>query len=312
MRRFIILFFCCASFIAASGQQICFDEQLREGDAFVKAGQIQEAINSWKAGIRQCRDLSASQLATLNSRIRDAENAGVVTPSVTTMPTRQSYEPEMVSVQGGTFQMGSNNGESDEKPVHSVTVSSFSMGKYEVTQKQWREVMGSDPSELYFKGCDQCPVERVSWIDIQEYLKKINEKTGKKYRLPTEAEWEFAARGGNQSKNYTYSGSNDLKSVAWFTENSESKTHPVGQKQANELGLFDMSGNVWEWCSDWYSSSYSSGAVSNPTGAVTGANRVFRGGSWGHNAASCRSANRNFNTPTIRSFHVGFRVVFSL
>ncbi|MBQ3247459.1 MAG: SUMF1/EgtB/PvdO family nonheme iron enzyme, partial [Alistipes sp.] len=172
---------------------------------------------------------------------------------------------EMVFVKGGTFTMGAtaeqgSDADSDEKPAHSVTVSNFYIGKYEVTQAQWEAVMGKNPSR--FKG-DNLPVERVSWNDIQKFIEKLNAKTGKRYRLPTEAEWEYAARGGNQSKGYKYSGSNDIGSVAWYTDNSSSPTHPVGQKQPNELGLYDMSGNVYEWCSDWHGS-YSSGSQTNP------------------------------------------------
>ncbi|MBL7817297.1 MAG: SUMF1/EgtB/PvdO family nonheme iron enzyme [Saprospiraceae bacterium] len=226
-----------------------------------------------------------------------------------TAASESIFAPTMVDVKGGTFQMGSNEYD-DEKPIHSVTVSDFAIGKYEVTQKQWRDVMGSDPPELNFKGCDQCPVENVSWNDIQEFLQKLNQKTGKKYRLPTEAEWEYAARGGNKSRGYTYSGSNTVGDVAWYTDNSGYKTHPVGTKGANELGIHDMSGNVWEWCSDWYGD-YSNAAVSNPMGAAKGSYRVFRGGSWLRNAVLCRVASRNNSTPTARSLYLGFRLALS-
>ncbi|OPZ99499.1 MAG: Serine/threonine-protein kinase pkn1 [Bacteroidetes bacterium ADurb.Bin408] len=221
----------------------------------------------------------------------------------------------MVFVQGGTFTMGctSEQGsdcDNDEKPAHSVTVGDFYIGKYEVTQAQWRAVMGasatlSAPSG--FKNCDNCPVESVSWNDIQEFLKKLNAKTGKTYRLPTEAEWEYAARGGSKSNGYKYSGSNNVGSVAWYTDNSGSKTHPVGQKSPNELGIYDMSGNVWEWCSDWYGS-YSSNSQTNPQGAISGSSRVLRGGSWSDGARGCRSANRSGNSPGDRISNLGFRL----
>ncbi len=220
---------------------------------------------------------------------------------------------EMVYVQGGTFTMGCTSEQSDcydnEKPVHRVTVSSFYMSKYEVTQKLWREVMGSDPPELRFQGCDNCPVERVSWNDIQTFIKKLNQKTGKNYRLPIEAEWEFAARGGNKSKGYKYAGSNTIDAVAWYFKNSDSKTHPVGQKRPNELGLYDMSGNVYEWCSDWYGS-YSKGTQTNPIGPSSDTHRVLRGGCWGSDGEHCRFSYRSNNYPSYRSHSHGFRLVF--
>ena len=218
---------------------------------------------------------------------------------------------EMIFVEGGTFQMGSNSwlyspaGNSDESPVHSVSLSSYNIGKYEVTQAQWKALMGSNPS--YFKDCDQCPVEQVSWNDLQDFIRKLNALTGKNYRLPTEEEWEYAAKGGKCSKGYTFSGSNDLNSVAWNTDNSGSKTHAVGGKLANELGIYDMSGNVWEWCSDW-SGTYNSYSETNPTGASSGHEPVLRGGSWCTNA-SCLTAIRFMNFTDIRLKHHGFRLV---
>jgi formylglycine-generating enzyme required for sulfatase activity len=216
-------------------------------------------------------------------------------------PPVQSFEPETVLVEGGTFQMGSESGASDEKPVRQVTVSSFRMGKYEVTQAQYRAVMGTNPS--HFKDCDACPVENVSWDDAQAYLVKLNQMTGKTYRLPTEAEWEFAARVGNS---YRYAGSDDLNSVAWH--DSSSKTHPVGEKQANGFGLYDMSGNVWEWCGDYFGG-YNSESQSNPIGAASGSNRVYRGGGWFSVAQHCRVSIRSYDTPTYRFADLGFRVV---
>jgi formylglycine-generating enzyme required for sulfatase activity len=220
---------------------------------------------------------------------------------------------EMVFIAGGTYTMGCTNEqgsdcENDEKPVHSVTVDDFYMGKYEVTQAQWEAVMGSNPSN--FSGCDNCPVEQVSWDDILDFLEKLNQKTGKIYRLPTEAEWEFAARGGNSSRGYKYSGSNNVSSVGWYDENSGSKTHSVGQKASNELGIYDMSGNVWEWCSDWYGD-YSSGNQTNPKGPTSGYSRVIRGGGWDYIARDCRSANRGIFTPGSGGYYLGFRLVLS-
>ena len=180
------------------------------------------------------------------------------------------------------------------------------MGKYEVTQAQWKVVMGNNPSN--FTGCDDCPVENVSWNDVQDFIRKLNAQTGKNYRLPTEAEWEYAAKGGKSSKGYTYSGSNDLNAVAWNIDNSGSKTHAVGGKQANELGVCDMTGNVWEWCSDWYGT-YNSFSETNPTGASSGQYRALRGGSWRNSAIICRSALRYWNNPGSRYNCYGFRLV---
>ncbi|OPZ97874.1 MAG: Serine/threonine-protein kinase pkn1 [Bacteroidetes bacterium ADurb.Bin408] len=221
-----------------------------------------------------------------------------------------SFTIEMVLVQGGTFTMGctSEQGsdcDNDEKPSHRVTVSSFYMSKYEITQKQWMEIMGSNPS--YFKG-DNLPVENVSWNDVQEFIAKLNEKTGRQYRLPTEAEWEYAARGGNKSKGYKYSGSNTLSNVAWYGDNSGNTTHPVGSKMPNELGLYDMSGNVWEWCGDW-DGAYGSSAQTNPTGPPSGSDRVDRGGSWHSYARYCRVSNRGNGNPGYRYYGIGFRLV---
>ncbi len=213
----------------------------------------------------------------------------------------------MIYVEGGTFMMGSNEGEADEKPVHSVTVNSFYISKYEVTQKEWINIMGSNPS--YFKG-DNLPVERVSWNDVQEFIKKLNQKTGQKYRLPTEAEWEYAARGGNKSNGYKYSGSNNKDEVAWYYNNSNSKTHEVGTKAPNELGIYDMTGNVWEWCSDWYDENYYKNSPSNnPKGPNSGDYRVLRGGSWNYYDSYGRSVNRSRSFPNNWNDNDGFRLV---
>jgi len=223
------------------------------------------------------------------------------------------FESNLVFVEGGTFQMGSNDGGSDEKPVHTVTVSSFYMGKYEVTQKEWMAIMGSNPSN--WKG-DNLPVENVSWNDVQEFIRRLNEKTGGNYRLPTEAEWEYAARGGavgaRRAVPFKYAGSDIADAVAWYSGNSGNKTHSVGQNQPNELGIYDMSGNVWEWCQDWYSDSYYSGSPgNNPQGPVSGTYRVLRGGSWDYSEGVLRSANRDGGKPGGRNFSLGFRCVRS-
>ena len=216
---------------------------------------------------------------------------------------------DMVEVRGGTFRMGAtseqgSDAESDEKPVHSVTLSSYYIGKTEVTQALWKAVMGSNPSE--FKG-DDLPVERVSWYDCQEFIRELNALTGQNFRLPTEAEWEFACRGGNNSRGYKYSGSNYIDNVAWYCLNSGEKTHPVASKLPNELGIYDMSGNVDEWCSDWYGG-YTSGAQTNPKGPYDGSDRVYRGGSWHFIVRFCRSSVRDFNFPANRYGGLGLRL----
>ena len=217
----------------------------------------------------------------------------------------------MVYVEGGTFIMGATaeqkNTDKLEKPAHSVTLSSFYIGKYEVTQSLWKAVMGSNPS--HFEG-DNLPVENVSWNDCQTFLRKLNAMTGKNFRLPTEAEWEFAARGGNRNRGYQYSGSNVLSDVAWYADNSGSKTHNVGAKAPNELGIYDMSGNVWEWCQDW-KKSYSSSPQTNPKGPSSGSSRVYRGGSWILSARGCRVASRDCFTPDYGGIDLGLRLALS-
>ena len=217
---------------------------------------------------------------------------------------------EMVYVEGGTFAMGATSEQgsdyySEDLPVHNVTLSSYYIGRFEVTQAQWKAVMGTNQS--WFSG-DDLPVESVSWDDAQAFVQKLSALTGRTYCLPTEAQWEYAARGGNKSKGYKYSGSNDINEVAWYYYNSGSMTHPVGTKMPNELGLYDMSGNVWEWCSDWYGS-YSSGDANNPAGPSAGWGRVLRGGGWGDDAQGCRVSFRSGETPGNRHFIYGFRVV---
>ena len=220
---------------------------------------------------------------------------------------------EMVYVQGGTFQMGAtaeqgSDAYDGEKPVHSVTLSDFHIGKYEVTQGLWKEVMGENPS--YNKAGDNYPVEMVSWEDCQRFIERLNSRTGLNFRLPTEAEWEYAARGGQKSRGYKYSGSTyGLGSVAWYEGNSGNRTHPVGQKQANELGLYDMSGNVYEWCYDWYGR-YSSSSQRNPSGPASGALRVLRGGSYSFSARHCRVSFRSGVVPGIRT-DLGLRLVLA-
>ena len=228
------------------------------------------------------------------------------------IPVKNGITIDMVKVEAGTFMMGATskmeNTDSWEKPVHKVTLTNdYYMGKYEVSQALWQVVMGSNPS--YFKG-DNLPVEVVSWDTCQVFINKLNSMTGRKFRLPTEAEWEYAARGGKKSCGYQYSGSNNISDVAWYDENSESKTHPVGMKQANELGLYDMTGNVNEWCQD-RNRSYVTSSQINPTGALRGAWRVIRGGSWNSYMRNCHSSFRCSAKPVYRDFDQGLRLVLS-
>lgn len=229
----------------------------------------------------------------------------------------------MIKVQGGTFTMGATSEQGSdaydwEKPTHQVTLSGYYIGETEVTQELWQAVMGTTIQEQAKKGSygytslysvgNSYPMYYISWDDCQTFITKLNQLTGKNFRLPTEAEWEYAARGGQKSRGYKYAGSNTLSDVAWYRDNSSSKTHPVKQKQANELGLYDMSGNVMEWCQDRYGS-YSSNAQTNPTGPSSGSARVFRGGCWNGSASYCRVADRNINSPGYRKDNLGFRVV---
>ena len=240
------------------------------------------------------------------TELPNAEDARVA-PSV--REVLDQIAANMVAVEGGEFLMGAGPDDAkaanDERPQHYVKVDGFQISRYEVTQRQYRELMVQNPSA--HKGCDDCPVENVSWDDAQTFIARLNAFTGKSYRLPTEAEWEYAARGGNKSKGYKYAGGNDLGSVAWYYDNSADKTHPVGQKQANELGLYDMSGNVWEWCSDWYDA-YPFTAQTNPKGPSSGSYRVLRGGSW-LNDADCRVSYRRSDSPDHRYSFDGFRLV---
>lgn len=216
---------------------------------------------------------------------------------------------KLIHVEGGTFTMGEGSN------AHKVTLSSYYIGETPVTQELWKDVTGKTPSS--FKG-DQRPVESVSWDDCQDFIKKLNQKTGKKFRMLTEAEWEFAARGGNKSRGYEYAGSNNINEVAWYTENSYKKgssspnygTHPVMQKKPNELGIYDMSGNVWEWCQDCYGD-YKKGPQTNPTGPASGAGRVLRGGSWYNDAWYCRLSYRFDGSPDFAYYNLGFRLALS-
>lgn len=231
----------------------------------------------------------------------------------------KGVEFKMIPVAGGTFEMGAtaeqSNGytpDSDEKPVHLVTLSDYYIGQTEVTQALWFAVMGARPSTSYswtsqYGLGDEYPAYYISYTECKEFITELNKLTGENFRMPTEAEWEFAARGGNESKGYIFSGSNDLNTVGWFKDNSNFTTHPVARKTPNELGIYDMSGNVWEWCSDWYAS-YGSGSLTNPTGPASGSSRVARGGSWSNVATYCRVSYRNRSGSGIHDGGLGLRL----
>ena len=217
----------------------------------------------------------------------------------------------MIEVEGGTFTMGLTGTqlESEEEwalPTHTVTLSSYNIGKTEVTQELWQAVMGYNPSA--YPGDPNRPVESISWNDCQSFITKLNQMTGENFRLPTEAEWEFAARGGNKTQGYMYSGSNDLDAVAWYSDNNNNtSSFPVGQKDANELGIYDMSGNLWEWCQDWFGD-YTADPQVNPTGPSTGSDRVVRGGAFFNGQVGQRVWFRNYTTPTNSAEGLGMRL----
>ena len=223
--------------------------------------------------------------------------------SGTPVDLKDPFVGQMVFVQGGTFMMGSKKSK-NEKPIHKVELDSFIICKYQVTQAIWKLIMGDNPS--FHKG-DNLPVEQVTWNDVSKFIQKLNGKTGKKYRLPTEAEWEFAARGGTLGQGHEYSGNSNIDQVAWFKGNSNNKTQPVGHKSPNALGIYDMSGNVWEWCNDWYGF-YQNTSQTNPAGPNIGFRKVGRGGSFCDVEQSCRVYSRDYGDLNYRSKALGFRL----
>ncbi|MCI5126262.1 MAG: formylglycine-generating enzyme family protein [Candidatus Electrothrix sp. AR5] len=242
-------------------------------------------------------EMRTTQQTPLAPSLAEPEQGYTMTEPITGM--KFVYVPE------GCFMMGSDDGGDDEKPVHKVCVDAFRMGKYEVTQGQWLKIMGTNPA--HFQKGDSYSVERVSWDDSQGFIKKLNIKTGKQYRLPTEAEWEYACRANSTGK---YCGGDKLNDLAWYSENSGKSTHPVGKKQSNSFGLHDMSGNVWEWCLDRYDANYySTSPQDNPTGSSSGSKHSIRGGSWFNSPGSVRSVYRYGNSPDDRVDDLGFRLV---
>lgn len=289
----------------------------------VASDDAQKEINKLKNNIEQYKNTVESLEADLKdfhnlkltyeeakreiSKLKALVNKQSQSIIITIPGTNVSFK--MIKVEGGTFMMGATpeqkgDAYSDESPIHEVMLSDFSIGEMQVTQELWEAVMGFNPS--WFNG-NKLPVENVSWDDCQEFIRKLNEKTKRNFRLPTEAEWEYAARGGNKSQGYKYAGSDNLDDVAWFHVNSYDKTHDVGQKKPNELGLYDMSGNVWEWCNDWYDD-YSNSSQNNPQGPSSGSNRVRRGGSWCSDARICRVSIRYYCTPDYRNGYLGLRL----
>jgi formylglycine-generating enzyme required for sulfatase activity len=250
-------------------------------------------------------------IADVNAIIDIILNGSTPAPSGIETITVNGVSFNMVMVEGGTFTMGATPEQVEamahynEYPDHQVTLSSYCIGETEVTQALWQAVMGSNPSS--FIGDLNNPVEMVSWDDCQGFVDKLNQMTGKTFRLPTEAEWEFAARGGNKRHGYIYAGSDNIDEVAWYWSNSDDKTHPVATKKANELGLYDMSGNVYEWCQDFFGY-YSSEDQINPTGPVSGYSRIFRGGSWYSDTRDCRVSYRYYNIPDGCWYSVGLRL----
>jgi len=274
-----------------------------------------EAINKnviWSTGYQE--------IVAIENGFLTAISEGIATITVTTEDGNHTShcivtvihpgESEMLMVNGGTFTMGISDNENPvhtvfERPTHQVTLTSFKIAKYPVTQKQWSAIMEENPS--HFKD-DNLPVENVSWYDAQTFISRLNEATGKSYRLPTEAEWEYAARGGNKSKGYKYSGSDNLDLVGWYTFNSKNISHPAGNISPNELGIYDMSGNIWEWCQDW-AAEYSNKEQTNPQGPETGTCRIARGGSYRSDYLLCRVSFRNSINPNEHNSETGFRIV---
>lgn len=335
--RFILLFsLFFVAIIAHAQDRTCYDRLRQLGINDYNAGKKEAAIKKWEAA-KDCSFVPADN--DLNSWIQKARNPAPVVKT-------NEWEPEMILVEGSTFIMGCKDGRDsncsdDEKPPHAVTVKDFYIGKYEVTLAQFKAFVDAtayqtdadkNGSSYIWTGsewkdtkgvnwlCDvggsirpkseyNHPVIHVSWNDAVAYAKWLAGKTGKKYRLPSEAEWEYAARGGDKSNGYTYAGSNTIDDVAWYTTNAGGKTHSVGQKKANELGIYDMSGNVWEWVQDCYNDTYA-GAPSNGTAWTSDEcdRRVLRGGSWINFDLNCRVANRVRNLPDFRNDNLGFRL----
>ena len=315
----------CAILIAAGAATLAARPIFRFNTKFLATQEVSglELLGLTTACFAYYGDLRAAD----NPQPSETKPASDVSTSDLSDPIRQ-LEADMVRIAGGEFTMGCQNAKregfcfSTERPPHQVTVKDFMMGRYEVTQAQWREVMGGDPPKLHNKGCDQCPVEGVTWNEVQDFLDKLNALTGRSYRLPSEAEWEYAARGGALSSGYRYAGSNNIDEVAWYSRNyaagnkngTEKTTQPVGRKKPNELGLYDLSGNVSEWVADDWHGNYE-GAPDNGEAWIDQPRspyRLFRGGSWISDQHNCRVISRNISAPGERSYSLGFRLALSI
>ena len=341
----IILLLSTLTVAAQNNYSPCYTNNMAKGNAAFNQGKYSEArayfinakqcnggnpsvaqqkINSCDAKIKAQKEAAEAKRKADQEAKRKAEEAAAKQRAIAEAKAR-GYEEitvngvtfKMIYVEGGTFTMGCTPEQGsdcydDESPSHQVSLSDFCIGEVEVTQALWKAVMGNNPSR--FKG-DNLPVENVSWNDCQEFIQKLNQLSGKTFRLPTEAEWEYAARGGKNHSRYKYAGSNDINAVAWCTVNIYDRkenspdygTHPVKGKQANELGLYDMSGNVWEWCSDW-KRSYDNSSRTNPKGPSSGLYRVLRGGSWYDSPGYCRVFYRYSDRPDFGGFSNGFRL----
>lgn len=317
----------------AGVQYVLVTEASSDGDGFfilaklldVETGQYGNAVNTFCEASGQEIYKASNELGAQLFGGSVSGNGGGGRPALRNQDfteTAFGLNMRMIFVEGGSFTMGctSEQGsdcESDESPSRYVTVNSFYMGMLEVTQSQWEKVMGTSVYQQKNKanpdwptrgtGADY-PMYYVSWKEAKEFCRRLSQQTGKTYRLPTEAEWEYAARGGKKSEGTKYSGSNYLESVAWYSDNSDNSTHRCGTKQANALGIYDLSGNVREWCEDWYDN-YVSYDTNNPKGTTTGQRHVLRGGSWNSFASYCRVSFRDYNGPDDRGYYYGFRVV---
>ena len=322
---------------ANGAQKICVVQLTIKGNGLLVVARIVDVENETASQSGRVQKSDYSSWLDVGTAVEEAVNKIIGNSAVPQTANRSvtTYNPDndlnfkvgdvtfkMIFVKGGTFQMGGYSGDDDEKPAHTVSVSDFYIGEFEVTQALWQEVMGTTIDQQQEKANTSWPdrgvganypMYYVSHTEAEEFCGHLNQRlrgdmpAGYIFALPTEAEWEYAALGGNKSNSFTYSGSNCLLDVGWNTENGTSTTHPVGLKKANELGLYDMSGNVYEWCSDWYGS-YGNFSQKDPQGPSSGSYRVRRGGSWNGNASFCRVTARNSNSPSSRNGNGGFRL----